>query len=83
MEQYYLQQINDKVELIRADVDQNSEIIPVISTNLFNIKESTQELVSGDKLILEQLEATNNNITMLAMILLMMLLFNFIMRCFK
>ena len=36
-----------------------------------------------DKLILEQLETTNNNITMLAMILLIILLFNFIMRCFK
>lgn len=59
MEQYYLQQINNNLELIRSDTEQIREITPIISTNLFNIKDNTQELVSGDVLTRQSIIDSN------------------------
>lgn len=83
MNDYYLQQINDKLELIKSNTDQITTYLPNMSTELYYIEQNTQELISGDKIILKQIQATQSSVIMVAMILLIILLFNFIVRSLK
>lgn len=68
MNDYYLQQINNNAGLIKSNTDQIREITPIISTNVFDIEENTQELISGDILINQKLDSVELNVSILTVL---------------
>lgn len=73
---YYLQAINDKLATSNMSLDD-------IMNNQVTIINNQALLISGDKEILSNLVALNNNCLTIACIISVLLLFLFVVRCFK
>lgn len=79
----YEEQILNHLEQIEENTESQHLQLIYLVDNAQLMNEYTQEIISGDKLMQKEIQEVNQSVTLVAVILALFIILNFVERCFK